>query len=286
MGKNNITIYTQNLKNHFKLMKGIPNIYDGKTVDSCLNLSRYLADKDIDFTSLQEMTCDRNHYLQTKFTDVMYYADWIGKQEPFFNLVTGKPRLPKVFLYTHFGKLCGEYNPIVMGERFKLIDSKTYTLPWFHDVLHQTRDLAIMPRIAHAILVKNTETEEFITIINTHIDYNSKKVQELQLNALTSLIEQLQTEAIIITGDFNMNPDHEIFSKYIEEWKRLGVERVSRGFIEEPTWINKKDSSITGNYDHIFTRGIDVQNVKLIDMRAEFDTDHKGILVSGKIKRR
>jgi len=44
-------------------------------------------------------------------------------------------------------------------------------------------------------------TEEFITIINTHIDYNSKKVQELQLNALTSLIEQLQTEAIIITGD-------------------------------------------------------------------------------------
>ena len=156
MGKNNITIYTQNLKNHFKLMKGIPNIYDGKTVDSCLNLSRYLADKDIDFTSLQEMTCDRNHYLQTKFTDVMYYADWIGKQEPFFNLVTGKPRLPKVFLYTHFGKLCGEYNPIVMGKRFKLIDSKTYTLPWFHDVLHQTRDLAIMPRIAHAILVKNT----------------------------------------------------------------------------------------------------------------------------------
>ena len=103
MGKNNITIYTQNLKNHFKLIKGISNMYDGKTIDSCLNLSRYLAEKDIDFTSLQEMTCDRNHYLQTKFADVMWCADRTYKQEPFFNLVTGKSRLPRILLTTYFG---------------------------------------------------------------------------------------------------------------------------------------------------------------------------------------
>lgn len=286
MGKNNITIYTQNLKNHFKLIKGISNMYDGKTIDSCLNLSRYLAEKDIDFTSLQEMTCDRNHYLQTKFADVMWCADRTYKQEPFFNLVTGKSRLPRILLTTYFGKIYGEYNPIAIGKKFQLIDSKTYRLPWFQDVLHQTLNLAIMPRIAHVILAKNNETEDFITLINTHIDYNSKKVQEAQLAMLTSLIESSPTETIIVTGDFNMDPDHEIFSKYIEKWETIGIERVSRGCIEEPTWIHKNDSSITGNYDHIFTRGIDIQTVELIDMRNPLDTDHRGILVSGKVKRR
>lgn len=134
-------------------------------------------------------------------------------------------------------------------------------------VYHQifTKSLALMPRIATVLITREKETGNTVIVLNTHINYNNEKVQMLQLDALTKIIKTCNTSVFTMTGDFNLNPDSELMKKYLDIWKALGV-TINR--VKEDTWISLKDNRHR-IYDYIFTRGIDVTKVNVVDYRKE-----------------
>ena len=257
-----IKVYTQNMKNHFSLQKGI---YHG--VNTNLNFKDVITSYQIDIVGLQEMTIDRNEALQ-------------GSLESSYHFISGNSRLPEFCLKIPFGKLCGEYNPILCSDRFEVLNQKTYSLPFFKDLRHQlfTSQPALMPRIANVVLLRDQMDGTTIVVMNTHIDYNSAKVQTLQLNYLIHVLQEISSSyPTIIMGDFNLEPQNVVLQNFFEQLQLMDFQTT---YSPSTTWINCKDSKKNGIYDHIFYKNFENKDFQLIDSRESLQTDHKGLVLS------
>lgn len=260
--KTTINVYTQNMRNHISLQKGI---YHG--VNTNLNFKDVITRHQIDIAGLQEMTVDRNEALQEAL-------------ESSYQFISGNSRLPEFCLKIPFGKLCCEYNPILCSNRFEVLNQKTYLLPFFKDLRHQlfTRRPALMPRIANVVLLKDKTDETTIVVMNTHIDYNSAKVKALQLNYLIHILQGINSSyPMIIMGDFNLEPQNIVLQNFFEQLQLMGFQAT---YSPSATWINYNNSKRNGIYDHIFYKNFENKDFQLIDYRESLQTDHKGLVLS------
>lgn len=135
-------------------------------------------------------------------------------------------RLPLVF------NRINESTPIITNK--KVLSTKTYWLPHFPSFLKRI--------ITKTVIVNDGEK---ISIYNTHLDFMFDNVKEKQLKKILNIIKKDKNK-IILTGDFNLKNNKEIFNNFVKELESLGIKRVE---LNDKTL---KQSKYHRAIDHIF----------------------------------
>ena len=212
------------------------NIQNKEDKNKIKLIKNYLIDNNIDILNLQEAYPKFMREFQSDLNDYK---------------VTGNYR------YLYFPKI-NESNPIITNK--KVLYSKTYRLPHLPSLLNR-----IMTKTVVAI--DNKE----ISIYNTHLDYQYLSVKKRQLNKILKLIKK-DKNPIILTGDFNLKNNKEIFNDFTEKLEKLNIYRVQ---IDEKTF---KPSKYKRAIDHIFLS----KDFKLVDKNVIKDiktSDHYPVLI-------
>ncbi len=197
-----------------------------------------LKDKSIDIYNLQEVYSKIDKDLKSIFRNLSY-------------TINGTYRF---LIPTRFN----EKNPIITNK--KVISQKTYHLPFLPSLLKR-----IMTK------VEIEDDGKIISIYNTHLEVRKEKVKERQLKKILKILKE-DKNPIILTGDFNLKTNKELFNKFIEELNKLGIEHVD---VEDKTLkISKYHRAI----DHIFISN----SFKLISKKRITDldiSDHYPVLI-------
>lgn len=171
-----------------------------------------------------------------------------------------------------------ENNNIVT--KYKVKYKKTKLLPFIpfniKELIKGIKLKKIFPRIVTIVVLEDKEKNR-ICAINTHLDFKIPSLQKRQLNKLKKIIEKnIKRYPTILTGDFNMEVNKEIFNSFIEELKLLGLTRVEVNDKTNDTKYKTKTA-----IDHIFipsTWKIIDKGIKVLDNV----TDHKEVFVEVK----
>ena len=112
---------------------------------------------------------------------------------------------------------------------------------------------------------------KIISIYNTHLEVRKENVKKRQLNRIVQILKK-DKNPIILTGDFNLKTNKEIFNDFVSELEKLGIKHVD---VEDKTLkISKYHRAI----DHIFISN----NFKLIskDRITDLDiSDHYPVII-------
>ena len=115
-----------------------------------------------------------------------------------------------------------------------IISTKTYHLPHLPSLLN---------RIITKTIIKLDSQE--ITVLNTHLDYKYTLAKKRQLQAILKLLKK-ETNPVILTGDFNLKNNKELFNNFVKDLENLNIYHVE---IDEKTL---KTSKYKRAIDHIF----------------------------------
>ena len=119
--------------------------------------------------------------------------------------------------------------------------------------------------------VEIEDNGKIISIYNTHLEVRKEKVKERQLKRIIKILKK-DTNPIILTGDFNLKTNKEIFNNFVAELKEMGIEHID--ISDKTLKISKYHRAI----DHIFISDC----FKLIskDRITDLDTsDHYPVLI-------
>ena len=227
------------------------NIFFKKMSSDKLNfITNLILDNKIDIIGTQELSRESTKDLYKK----LYHLDY-----KFY----GKFRYKK--LYYHFPM--NENNNIVTNKKVdyhETIKLKTKSLKMF---FLKIRYFPIVPRIASVITFKDDKYDN-MCVINTHISDKVSFIQKRQIKVLKEIVKKYKEFKIVITGDFNMEPDNKVFIEFNDFLNNIGIKRV---VINEPTWHSKNKDKIL---DYIFvSKEIKVKNKKRISSENYSDHD-------------
>ena len=202
---------------------------------------KYLKDNKIDILNLQELYKPLYNDLKKDLENTKYHINNIFRY-----------RFPLLF------NLINESTPIITNKN--VLYTKTYWLPHY-------------PSLLHRIITKTVieDNNELISIYNTHLDYKYDKVKEKQLNKILNIIKK-DNNKIILTGDFNLKNNKEIFNRFVDELNRLDIYRVE---LNDKTL---KQSKYHRAIDHIFlSKSFEVTKKEIVtDLKI---SDHYPLLI-------
>lgn len=151
-----------------------------------------------------------------------------------------------------------ERTPIITNK--KVLSNRTYHLPF-------------LPSIIKRIITK-VEIEDqgrVISVYNTHLNFKYESLKERQLKKILKILKK-DSNPIILTGDFNLKTNKEIFNNFVDELKKMGIEHIDVS--DKTLKISKYHRAI----DHIFIS----DTFKLISKKRITDlntSDHYPVLI-------
>ena len=158
-----------------------------------------------------------------------------------------------------------EKNPIITNK--KVISNKTYHLPFLP---------SITKRIMTKVVIE--DNGKLVSIYNTHLEVRKEKVKERQLKRILKILKK-DNNPIILTGDFNLKTNNEMFNKFIKELESIGIKHID--IADRTLKISKYHRAI----DHIFIS----EEFKLISKDRITDleiSDHYPVLIQIDYKHR
>ena len=158
-----------------------------------------------------------------------------------------------------------EKNPIITNK--KVISNRTYHLPFLP---------SITKRIMTKVVIE--DNGKLVSIYNTHLEVRKEKVKERQLKRILKILKK-DNNPIILTGDFNLKTNNEMFNKFIEELESIGIKHID--IADKTLKISKYHRAI----DHIFIS----KEFKLISKDRITDleiSDHYPVLIQIDYKHR
>ena len=205
----------------------------------------------------------------------------LSKYRLYGNYILGSSKLVRsIPIFNSFN----EKNAIITN---KFVEKNyTKTLPWFpsnpKDLMDALIHGSIMPRIVTVAKINDSRVGS-IYVLNTHIDYQIRNIQDKQLRRIYRIAKSLSYYyPVVITGDFNMEVGIDShFDEFIQGLERLGLKRV-----EVNNKTNAEKFSNKTAIDHIFIPGSwMIENAGLInDDRLNTVTDHKGVFADVKVR--
>lgn len=151
-----------------------------------------------------------------------------------------------------------ERTPIITNK--KVLSNRTYHLPF-------------LPSIIKRIITK-VEIEDqgrVISVYNTHLNFKYESLKERQLKKVLKILKK-DSNPIILTGDFNLKTNKEIFNNFVDELKKMGIDHIDVS--DKTLKISKYHRAI----DHIFIS----DTFKLISKKRITDlntSDHYPVLI-------
>ena len=212
-------------------------------------------------------------YNKSKTKDIINYLinnkiDILNLQELYKKLDKDLTKELKNINYKRFGKYIfksklllkpfNESTPIITNK--KVLEVKHYNLPFLPSVQR---------RIMTKVVIKYNK--ELVSIYNTHLDFKFDKVKEKELNKILEIISKDKNK-IILTGDFNLKINKNIFNNFVDKLEKMNIIRVQAN--EKTLKISLYNKAI----DHIFIskdfKLLDVEVIKTLDI-----SDHYPILI-------
>ena len=219
----------------------IKNDYFKYKKDKTNTIINYLRDNNIDVLNLQELYFRLDKDLSKELKKINYKK--IGKYRG----------ISRILL-----KPFNESTPIITNKN--ILDIKHFKLPFFP---------SLQKRVMTKIVIKYNN--ELVSIYNTHLDFKYDKVKKKELDKIYKIISKDKNK-IILTGDFNLKNNKEIFNDFVDKLDKLGIIRIP---LDEKTL---KQSMYNRAIDHIFIskefKIIDKEVIKTLDI-----SDHYPLLI-------
>ena len=187
-----------------------------------------------DTFGLQEVHYAWMRYIVSQFKDTYDYVG-VGKDD---------------------GEKKGEFSPVFYNKhKFKLIEKEDFWLSATPDKPSLGWDGAENRTCSYAVL-EEKESGNVYAVFNTHLDHIGATAQIEGIKLILSKTEKFKDVPVIITGDFNVTPDSDVYSLML-----------TNGFEDARTIAEKKDNI---NSFHWYGKGskmidfIFVKNIKSV----------------------
>ena len=220
----------------------IQNDIKNYSKDKCNEIIKYLNNNKIDILNLQEVYSFLDRDLSRNIESLNYK-------------MFGKYR----FFYKRIFNRINEKTPIIT--RYNVISYKTYNLPFLPSTLKR-----IMTKVEVEIDGK------IVSIYNTHLDYMLDITKKRQLKRIYKIISK-DNNPIILTGDFNLKNNNDIFNNFIDKLKNININHID---VLDNTW---KPSKYHRAIDHVFLSDDFVLKNKKIVKNIDI-SDHYPILMN------
>lgn len=146
-----------------------------------------------------------------------YDPDFIGTQEGKANQLLDLHRLLPSYQSigsNRMGDGTGEHCAIFYQiQRYNCVNSKDF---WLSETPHLVGSITpewenLFPKMVSWGVLSSLETQQQVTIFNTHLDYQSQQSRKLSVQLIQKHLCQIKPEQshVILTGDFNAEPDSE-----------------------------------------------------------------------------
>lgn len=111
-----------------------------------------------------------------------------------------------------------EYSAVYyLKDKYELLDSGTFWLSETPEVKYSVSFNSACVRIASWAMLKNKETGETYTHINTHLDHVLESTRVGQIGVLTEKLKEFQKEGtVVVTGDFNTYCDGDVYASMLK----------------------------------------------------------------------
>ena len=220
-----------------------------------------------------------------------YEPDVLGVQEALPNQMKDIDSLMPSYHFVGVGrdngKDEGEYSAIFYKtDKFKIIKSNTFWLSETPDKVSMGWD-AVCNRVCTYALFQHKTTKEYFWVFNTHFDHIGKVARKNSATLIINKIKELNQEnyPVILTGDFNMESDHESIT-YIKENLEDSKEKAKLTFGPEGTYNGFHfDRPVTRRIDYIFISKLDVKKYTVLsdNWDLKYPSDHLPVFVKFKL---
>ena len=170
-----------------------------------------------------------------------------------------------------------------LKEKFELLDEGTIWLSETPEVFGSKSFSSSMPRICTWAVLRNKETGETYTHLNTHLDHLLEKARVGQAGVLLEKAAELSAEnPVVITGDFNADEKSETYSMLTESFadsRKLAEESESGKTFHN---YGLGDPFHSSAIDFVFVpKNVWVTRYKIIDNKVNkmYLSDHYGLCV-------
>ena len=167
-------------------------------------------------------------------------------------------------------------------DKYNLASSGTIWLSETPDVPNTKSFGSNCHRIATWAVLENKVTGEKYTHLNTHLDHILEETRVAQAKVLLTKVKELQSQGkVVCTGDFNAEPDSDVYATMTAVTNHTQV--VAENSDEGVTFHNygKYNDGFTGPIDYIFApKDSKVNTYKIIRNKAKgmYATDHFPIM--------
>ena len=220
----------------------IQNDIKNYSKEKCNEIIKYLNNNKIDILNLQEVYSFLDRDLSDSIESLNYK-------------MFGKYRF---YLKRIFNRI-NEKTPIIT--KYNVISNKTYNLPFLPSTLKR-----VMTKVEVEIDGK------IVSIYNTHLDYMLNITKKRQLKRILKIISK-DNNPIILTGDFNLKNNNNVFNNFVDEMKKINISHID---VLDNTW---KPSKYHRAIDHIFISNDFVLKSKKIVKNIDI-SDHYPILIN------
>lgn len=221
-----------------------------------------------------------------------YEPDVLGVQEAMLNQIKDLDSLLTNYSFVGVGrddgKDEGEYSAIFYKNyELEVVESSTFWLSQTPDKVSMGWD-AVCNRVCTYALFQHKTTNEKFWVFNTHFDHVGKEARTKSAVLIIDKIKSLNTEGypVFLTGDFNMEPDHESID-YITQTLKDSKAISEIDFGPEGTFNGFHfDQPVTRRIDYIFvSEDVKVNKYAVLsdNWNMQYPSDHLPVLIDAKL---
>ena len=216
-------------------------------------------------------------------TIMAYMPDTIGVQEasPTWMSYLSK-RLGEIYNYVGLGRdggSNGEHSAIFYRkDRFELIETGTKWMSNTPDVVSKFKESSLNRVFTYAILLEKKTNRE-IMVVNTHLEHTSNEARELQVAVLMDFLKNYTQYPIVLTGDFNANPESGVYRIVTEQL--ADSSKIAQKSERHYTFHNYGKASTYIDYAFVSQQNIVVSHYRVITekMNGMLPSDHYALII-------
>lgn len=217
-------------------------------------VAQYLADKDL--VGLQEVTAPQFEALKAALPEFTSYG--VGRDD---------------------GESGGEHAPIFYRtDRFEAIDQGTFWLSEDPEAVGKPGWDAALPRTCTWMILKERSSEKTFCVANTHFDHRGRQARLESGKLLAKRAGRLPEDLpIILTGDFNCQPDSEPYHAITAVLSDARKITASPPQGPNSTWNGFQEITPDRIIDHVFVRSAKVLELHVDNPKTDagrFGSDH------------
>jgi len=181
------------------------------------------------------------------------------------------------------GGTSGEHSAIFYRkDRFELIETGTKWMSATPDVVSKFKESSLNRVFTYAILLeKKTNTE--IMVVNTHLEHTSAEARNLQVAVLMNFLKNYTDYPIVLTGDFNANPESEVYRMVTAQL--ADSSKIAQKSEQHYTFHNYGKSSTYIDYAFVSQKNIAVSHYRVIteEMNGMLPSDHYALVIDYRV---